>query len=177
MFARYVPEIAALILNRRKYGGSYNSTEKTLMFSDEYSPVAFLRHIVVCGHITLESVSNFLKDFLHKDRDDVNVEIVFLHNISPNLELEAFSKRDTSHRWILQDPLSTLTISLESRKYFIPAICQGNIESADACLILANKYCADPDAEDASNIMRVISIKNYHPKIRIITQMLQYHNK
>ncbi|PNI75292.1 KCNMA1 isoform 84, partial [Pan troglodytes] len=23
----------------------------------------------------------------------------------------------------------------------------------------------------------VISIKNYHPKIRIITQMLQYHNK
>ncbi|KAJ3610213.1 hypothetical protein NHX12_022307, partial [Muraenolepis orangiensis] len=51
------------------------------------------------------------------------------------------------------------------------------IESADACLILANKYCADPDAEDASNIMRVISIKNYHPRIRIITQMLQYHNK
>lgn len=34
---------------------------------------------MVCGHITLESVSNFLKDFLHKDRDDVNVEIVFLH--------------------------------------------------------------------------------------------------
>lgn len=29
------------------------------------------------------------------------------------------------------------------------------IESADACLILANKYCADPDAEDASNIMRL----------------------
>lgn len=25
--------------------------------------------------------------------------------------------------------------------------------------------------------VRVISIKNYHPKIRIITQMLQYHNK
>ncbi|MEQ2173398.1 Calcium-activated potassium channel subunit alpha-1, partial [Goodea atripinnis] len=54
---------------------------------------SFSRHIVVCGHITLESVSNFLKDFLHKDRDDVNVEIVFLHNISPNLELEALFKR------------------------------------------------------------------------------------
>ncbi|KAL8202284.1 UNVERIFIED_CONTAM: Calcium-activated potassium channel subunit alpha-1 [Gekko kuhli] len=26
-------------------------------------------------------------------------------------------------------------------------------------------------------LIRVISIKNYHPKIRIITQMLQYHNK
>lgn len=44
---------------------------------DDFFPPS--RHIVVCGHITLESVSNFLKDFLHKDRDDVNVEIVFLH--------------------------------------------------------------------------------------------------
>lgn len=36
------------------------------------------RHIVVCGHITYDSVSNFLSDFLHKDREDVDVEIVFL---------------------------------------------------------------------------------------------------
>lgn len=30
---------------------------------------------------------------------------------------------------------------------------------------------------DLCSSSRVISIKNYHPKIRIITQMLQYHNK
>ncbi|KAL6042300.1 hypothetical protein STEG23_012786, partial [Scotinomys teguina] len=123
-------------------------------------------HIVVCGHITLESVSNFLKDFLHKDRDDVNVEIVFLHNISPNLELEALFKRHFTQVEFYQGSV------LNPHD-----LARVKIESADACLILANKYCADPDAEDASNIMRVISIKNYHPKIRIITQMLQYHNK
>ncbi|XP_058262707.1 calcium-activated potassium channel subunit alpha-1-like isoform X3 [Hemibagrus wyckioides] len=153
MFARYVPEIAALILNRQKYGGTYNSTRGR-------------KHIVVCGHITLESVSNFLKDFLHKDRDDVNVEIVFLHNISPNLELEALFKRHFTQVEFYQGSV------LNPHD-----LARVKIESADACLILANKYCADPDAEDASNIMRVISIKNYHPKIRIITQMLQYHNK
>ncbi|KAG7334140.1 hypothetical protein KOW79_002547 [Hemibagrus wyckioides] len=153
MFARYVPEIAALILNRKKYGGIYNSTRGR-------------KHIVVCGHITLESVSNFLKDFLHKDRDDVNVEIVFLHNISPNLELEALFKRHFTQVEFYQGSV------LNPHD-----LARVKIESADACLILANKYCADPDAEDASNIMRVISIKNYHPKIRIITQMLQYHNK
>nr|3U6N_A Chain A, High-Conductance Ca2+-Activated K+ Channel protein [Danio rerio]3U6N_B Chain B, High-Conductance Ca2+-Activated K+ Channel protein [Danio rerio]3U6N_C Chain C, High-Conductance Ca2+-Activated K+ Channel protein [Danio rerio]3U6N_D Chain D, High-Conductance Ca2+-Activated K+ Channel protein [Danio rerio]3U6N_E Chain E, High-Conductance Ca2+-Activated K+ Channel protein [Danio rerio]3U6N_F Chain F, High-Conductance Ca2+-Activated K+ Channel protein [Danio rerio]3U6N_G Chain G, High- len=124
------------------------------------------KHIVVCGHITLESVSNFLKDFLHKDRDDVNVEIVFLHNISPNLELEALFKRHFTQVEFYQGSV------LNPHD-----LARVKIESADACLILANKYCADPDAEDASNIMRVISIKNYHPKIRIITQMLQYHNK
>ena len=35
----------------------------------------------------------------------------------------------------------------------------------------------DPDGEDASNIMRVISIKNYHSDAKIIVQLLQYHNK
>ena len=51
------------------------------------------------------------------------------------------------------------------------------IKEADACLVLANKYCDDPDAEDAANIMRVISIKNYHADIKVIIQLLQYHNK
>uniref|UniRef100_A0A674B8L1 Calcium-activated potassium channel subunit alpha-1 n=1 Tax=Salmo trutta TaxID=8032 RepID=A0A674B8L1_SALTR len=142
MFASYVPEIIELIGNRKKYGGSY-------------SAVNGRKHIVVCGHITLES-----------DRDDVNVEIVFLHNISPNLELEALFKRHFTQVEFYQGSV------LNPHD-----LARVKIESADACLILANKYCPDPDAEDASNIMRVISIKNYSPKIRIITQMLQYHNK
>ncbi|KAL3311476.1 Arl3p interacting protein [Cichlidogyrus casuarinus] len=51
------------------------------------------------------------------------------------------------------------------------------LTSADACLVLANKYSPDPDAEDATNIMRVISIKNYCPRIKVIVQLMQYHNK
>ncbi|XP_076854591.1 calcium-activated potassium channel subunit alpha-1-like [Brachyhypopomus gauderio] len=153
MFARYVPEIAAILLNRPKYGGTYIMTPGK-------------KHIVVCGNVTLESVSNFLKDFLHEDRDDVNVEIVFLHHIEPNLELEALFKRHFTQVVFFQgsvlDPVDLARVK---------------IELADACLIIANKYSSDPDAEDASNIMRVISIKNYNADIRIITQMLQYHNK
>lgn len=53
----------------------------------------FARHIVVCGHITYESVSHFLKDFLHEDREDVDVEVVFLHRKPPDLELEGLIKR------------------------------------------------------------------------------------
>jgi hypothetical protein len=48
---------------------------------------------VVCGHITYESVSHFLKDFLHEDREDVDVEVVFLHRKPPDLELEGLIKR------------------------------------------------------------------------------------
>ena len=51
------------------------------------------------------------------------------------------------------------------------------MRESGACLLLANKYCQDPDAEDASNIMRVISIKNYAHDVRVILQLMQYHNK
>ena len=54
---------------------------------------------------------------------------------------------------------------------------KNKVHEADACLVLANKYCQDPDAEDAANIMRVISIKNYSDDIRVIIQLMQYRNK
>lgn len=51
------------------------------------------------------------------------------------------------------------------------------VKKADAVLILANKESSSPDNEDEANIMRVISIKNFHPTVKIIIQLLQYHNK
>ena len=82
----------------------------------------------VCGHITLESVSYFLKDFLHKDRDDVNVEVIFLHCIPPNLELEALFKRHFTQVEFFEG--SVLNSNDLSRV---------KMEEADGCVILANK--------------------------------------
>ena len=33
------------------------------------------------------------QDFLHEDREDVEVEVVFLHRVVPDLELEGLFKR------------------------------------------------------------------------------------
>ncbi|KAK4296385.1 hypothetical protein Pmani_031115 [Petrolisthes manimaculis] len=248
--------------------------------------VILKRHIVVCGHITYESVSHFLKDFLHEDREDVDVEVVFLHRNEPDLEFEGLLKRNSTcveffqgtmfnsvdlervkkrtgpriggaieealhHSKLLSgehyecsglsssQEIILLRLRITSviiiRKCVhvkrrvenqslggsdscpqVPPLCgtifhrvkppdleleglfkrhfttveffQGSIMSpidlqrvkvheADACLVLANKYCQDPDAEDAANIMRVISIKNYSDDIRVIIQLMQYHNK
>uniref|UniRef100_A0A1B0BYM8 Uncharacterized protein n=1 Tax=Glossina palpalis gambiensis TaxID=67801 RepID=A0A1B0BYM8_9MUSC len=100
-------------------------------------------HIVVCGHITYESVSHFLKDFLHEDREDVDVEVVFLHRKPPDLELEGLFKRHFTTVEFFQGTIMN-PIDLQRVK----------VHEADACLVLANKYCQDPDAEDAANIMR-----------------------
>ena len=51
------------------------------------------------------------------------------------------------------------------------------MDESDACLVLANKYSPDPDAEDAANIMRVISVKNFSDDVRVIVQLMQYANK
>ena len=70
---------------------------------------------------------------------------------------------------------NSVTIHVLIKKKLMTSRAQ--VKEADACLVLANKYCDDPDAEDAANIMRVISIKNYHDDIKVIIQLLQYHNK
>ena len=51
------------------------------------------------------------------------------------------------------------------------------MRDAQACLILANRMCSDPDEDDAANIMRATSVKNYYPGIRVIIQLHQFHNK
>ncbi|XP_018400475.1 PREDICTED: calcium-activated potassium channel slowpoke isoform X4 [Cyphomyrmex costatus] len=153
IFASSIPEIIELVGNRSKYSGEYKREHGK-------------RHIVVCGHITYESVSHFLKDFLHEDREDVDVEVVFLHRKEPDLELEGLLKRHYTTVEFFQGTMMN-AVDLERVK----------VHEADACLVLANKYCQDPDAEDAANIMRVISIKNYSDDIRVIIQLMQYHNK
>jgi hypothetical protein len=52
-----------------------------------------------------------------------------------------------------------------------------SIFQAAACLVLANKFSEEPDAEDAANIMRVISLKNFCEDTRVIIQLMMYHNK
>ncbi|KAK3091427.1 hypothetical protein FSP39_019809 [Pinctada imbricata] len=153
MFTNALPEIAEILGSRQKYGGSYKKERGK-------------KHIVVCGHITYDSVSNFLKDFLHKDREDIDVEIVFIHKTLPDLELEGLLKRHFTQVEFFQGTV------MDTKD-----LVRVKIDMADACLVLANKYCEDPDQEDAANIMRVISIKNYHADIKVIIQLMQYHNK
>ena len=64
--------------------------------------------------------------------------------------------------------------------FFLASIWRKNntfILLFSACLVLANKFCDNPDTEDASNIMRVISLKNFCEETRVIIQLMQYHNK
>ncbi|CAD5125529.1 DgyrCDS13736 [Dimorphilus gyrociliatus] len=153
IFASSVPEILDIVGKHPRYGGTYEKP-------------AGVRHIVVTGHISYESVKNFLRDFLHEDRENKNVKCLFLDSKNPDLELEALFKRHfTQVCFFKGSPLNTN--DLERVK----------LKLADAFLVVADPRASDPDAEDAANIMRVISAKNYHSDIRIIIQLMRFHNK
>ncbi|CAH1799940.1 unnamed protein product [Owenia fusiformis] len=152
MFTSVIPEMITILGMRKKYGGSYDR--------------GFGKHIVVCGHISTRTVEKFLAQFLHQDQEDRDVMIVFLHTEPPNLELEALMKRHYTHVRFYEGSVM-VSEDLDRVK----------LKEADAVLLLANKHCDNPDAEDAANIMRVISIKDYHGDVSIIIQLLQYHNK
>ena len=50
--------------------------------------------IILCGNITYVTVSNFLDDFFHPAREDVNCEVLILNKMSPDLEFEGLLKRE-----------------------------------------------------------------------------------
>ena len=87
MFASSVPEIIELIGTHSKYEGSYKKKARRRFSKNDFIEIdkerenipPSIRHVIVCGNISYETVSNFLKDFLHEDRENSDVEVVFLH--------------------------------------------------------------------------------------------------
>ena len=80
MFSTFIPEALMLLGGRRKFGGIYKN-ERCKTF------------IIVSGHVTFETVQSFLSDFHHEDREDEDIEAVFLHPDEPDLDFEGFLKK------------------------------------------------------------------------------------
>ncbi|XP_076854751.1 calcium-activated potassium channel subunit alpha-1-like [Brachyhypopomus gauderio] len=153
MFASYVPEVIEIIANRKRFEGSYRNTSG-------------VTHVVVCGHITLNTASAFMKEFLHEDRGDVVVHVLFLGSFHPDQELEAF-----------------FNLYFMKATFFCGSVLERKdqervmLDKASACLILCDRFTTDQNNEDAANLMRVISVKQYCPNTRVIVQMLRHSSK
>uniref|UniRef100_A0A8C9L3L4 Potassium calcium-activated channel subfamily U member 1 n=1 Tax=Pavo cristatus TaxID=9049 RepID=A0A8C9L3L4_PAVCR len=76
LFANLIPEVLEIVQSRKSYKSSYEV-------------VSGKNYIVVCGNVTLKSVTTFLQDFLFQDKGNVCTEILFLGESLPSLELEA----------------------------------------------------------------------------------------
>ncbi|NXA53625.1 KCMA1 protein, partial [Nothocercus julius] len=153
LFANFSPEVVEIVESHKNY-------------KSFYEVVSGKNYIVVCGNITLESVTTFLQDFLLQDKGNICTEILFLGESLPSLELEAVFKCYSAYTTFFYGS----ALNLEDLK-------RVGMASASACLILADINSLQPYTEDTSNIMRVLSIKNNCPNTRVILQIIQSRNK
>ncbi|XP_060124582.1 potassium channel subfamily U member 1 [Zootoca vivipara] len=153
LFANLVPEMVDIVGSTKLHKGSY-------------MVVKGRKFIVVCGNITLNSVTTFLRDFLSPGSGQVETEIVFLGENDPGLELETIFRCYAAYSTFFQGSVMK-TEDLQRVK----------MENADACLILADTCSPNPYIEDTTNIMRVLSIKNHFPNTKVILQIIQSSNK
>ena len=119
------------------------------------------RHVLVCGHITATTVSDFLKDFLHKDRGDNKTHVLFMHTERPDADLRMVLR---SYYTRVQYVAGSVLRSEDLTK--------AKITDCGAVFILAEKHSDCPEREDRENLLRLVSVKNTVPDIPVIIQVL-----
>ncbi|OQV21010.1 Calcium-activated potassium channel slowpoke [Hypsibius exemplaris] len=154
IIGRAIPQIIALLRITPEYDKDYIAPERFL-------------HIIISGHVTASSIGAFLREFYHPDRDiSDHFRIVILGDKPPDENMERLLKQFFNKADYRRGSILSL-MDLNRVKLF----------EAAATLLVADKAAAESDAEDAVNIMRVVSIKNFKDDARVIVQLLQYHNK
>ena len=124
------------------------------------------RHVLVCGHITTTTVSDFLKDFLHKDRGDSKTHVLFIHTDRPDVDLRVILRSYyTRVQYVVGSVLKA------------DDLAKAKIEDCLAVFILAEKHCECPAREDQENLLRLVSIKNTASNIPVTIQVLLSSSK
>jgi len=142
----FTPTISEILSSWSRYSGSYTK------ITDE-------KHVVVSGHITPESVRSFLRNFLHPDWNDDYTKVIILHPNDPDYELKTVLKKYNSIQYFRGSVLNTEDMT------------RVNMDTASAAILLCPNYSQNPDCEDESNVMRILSIKNAYNNAKIIVQV------
>eukprot|EP00854_Cymbomonas_tetramitiformis_P002380 gene2380-3108_t len=108
-------------------------------------------HVIVCGNVTFSSVSGFLQEFFHEDHGNTDMSVILLHPVTPKgdlLQLIKSGKYANQVKYIEGTPMDKVDLKRASATF------------AKGYFILSDKHRADPDMEDASNILRALYIKH-----------------
>ena len=145
--------------NQPKYAGSYK------VAASPQSPLPVQvnsqkQFVVVCGNINYGSVVNFLYDFYHPAREDVNcevspkpspeiaeptpVQVVILNKNEPDLEFEGLLKREKIRvKYFQVGPSRSLTTTQGTMLNPLD-LQRVVVEKAAAVLVLCDKFSKEP---------------------------------
>ncbi|GAV00156.1 hypothetical protein RvY_11044 [Ramazzottius varieornatus] len=154
VIAKALPEILTHFKVQPAYDKGYKATSSYL-------------HVIVTGNVTYYNMKNIVQEFYHGDRTYAqHFKIVMLSDDPPDENMQRLLKRFYTKLEYKRGTVMKLK-DLERIK----------VMDAAATLILSNSNSLDADADDAANIMRVVSIKNVKSDARVIVQLNHHQNK
>ncbi|KAI5056590.1 hypothetical protein GOP47_0028408, partial [Adiantum capillus-veneris] len=148
------------LASRKPYGGKY-AVQK----------VVGSRFIIMSGNISYRALEDFLSEFYHpshaKDMRAFPLRLVIMAPFKPSFEIKVLlTKYKGRVEFIEGTPLKDSDLERVS----------ANV--ASAFFLMADHLAQDPDAEDAMQIMRSLSVHRFcGSKVRLIVEMLKPENQ
>lgn len=154
LFASFIPEIIEIVSSSRE------------QYNIEYIQEFEVRHVIVGGSITFNSIKNFVEDFTHPDRSKNNFKSIIFDSTVPSPDILTTLRSMTSKMAFIKGSMNKVE-DLNRIKF----------QDAEAFIILTNLSSSSPDEEDMSNIMKAIAAKKHSSNVKVILQLIKQENK
>jgi hypothetical protein len=138
-----------------------------------YKPIPSRPYVLVCGSMDVVGARAFLTELFHEDHGNVDLNAVLLCEKAPNANMENL---------LLSGEYNLNVTYLQGSPLDVNDLMRAALLGASACFVLCNKFTADQDAEDASTILRALSIKRFYLQatgqdILTCVQLMRQENK
>lgn len=109
-------------------------------------------HLVLCGHVDVDSLKNFCYELFHPDHGSQDKNAVIIQNCNPSQEMRVFlhaGMYEVNLKFLQGNPILKKDLN------------RCDILNAKSCVIMTDKYTEDPHLIDHQNILLSLSIKKY----------------
>ena len=119
---------------------------------DIYKANIEIPHIVICGHITVETLKNFCNELFHVDHGQGDKNVVILDPSMPSQDLLLFlhtGKYEINIKYLQGNPITGKDLE------------RTDIKNAKVIAIMTDKFSEEPHSMDHRNILLSLAIKKY----------------
>lgn len=119
---------------------------------NNYKSSADIKHLVITGDITVDSLESFSLELFHPDHGTQYKHAIIINPREPTKEIEALMSMKSYEHFIHY---------LEGNPMNDRDLLRGDIIKAKACVIFNNKNSADPNSSDHRNILLALYVKKF----------------
>lgn len=139
---------------------------------DRYKSNIEIKHIVICGIVSVDSLKNFCQELFHIDHGLEERNAVIIQQILPSQEMKIFlhsGKYEVSLKYLQGNPI------------FEKDLERSDLIKSSACVIMTDKYTIEPHSVDHKNILLSLYIKKYlmnnNTNKQLFIQLIKPENK